>query len=45
VKRSTRANIALGAMAALLLLAASPALAETSLLVAAPGEARVTTGS
>lgn len=41
MKRFTRASIALAAITALLTLAASPALAETSLLVAAPGEARV----
>ncbi|MEE8497082.1 MAG: cytochrome c [Acidimicrobiia bacterium] len=37
----SRTTVALGAIAALLVLAASPALAETSLSVAAPGEATV----
>ena len=41
MKRLTRTTIALGTLAALLILAASPALAETSLSVAAPGEATV----
>ena len=41
MKRMSRTTVALGAIAALLVLAASPALAETSLSVAAPGEATV----
>ncbi len=41
MKRLSRVPVALGAISVLLVLVASPALAETSLSVAAPGEATV----